>query len=173
MVSKGQAPDFSEPIIGWRCWAIRYDKDDDLKPYLSSIWRRVPWPRYEPMVAHCMQVDTTLMHWMAQWKLPKLCCVHSPTERCKCGVYAVSDPADVDVEPSRKVSLLVGRVALWGKVIRHERGYRAQYGYPVSIGLGESGSLICSSGWNMVQYLANSYGCEMDNAPPRQQSLDL
>ncbi len=118
-MSKGQAPDFSEPLIGWRVWAMRYDKDDDLKPYLSSLWRGVRWPRYEPMVARCRQVDTR--HWMAQWKepRPKLCCAHSPTERCRCGVYALSDPADVALEPKREVSLLVGRVALWGKVIRH------------------------------------------------------
>lgn len=169
---EGQAPDFSEPIIGWRVWSMRYDKDDG-KPYPASIWQGVRWPRYEPMVARCMQLDTTLSHWMARWKLPKVCCATSPTERCKCGVYACSDPAAVHVEPSRKVSLLVGRVALWGKVIRHERGSRAQYGYPVSIGLGESGSLICSSGWNTVEYLADSYGCALEEAPPIQLRLDL
>ncbi len=167
------APDFTEPIVGWRLWAVGYDKDDGLKPYLMSLWQSAPWPRGEPMVARCMQVNTTHMHWMAKWKLPKLCCVHSPTERCKCGVYAYSDPGEVTVEPSRKVSLLVGRVALWGKTIRHERGYRAQYGYPVSIGLGESASLVCSSGWDRVEYLENSYGVALDDAPPKQQRFDL
>lgn len=165
--------DYSTPIVGWRLWSMGYDKDDGLKPYLSSIWQSARWPRHEPMVAHCLQVDTTNMHWMARWKLPKLCCVHSPTQRCKCGVYACSDPTAVHVEPSRDVSLLVGRVALWGKVVRHERGYRAQYGYPVSIGLGESGSLLCSSAWDTVEFLADSYGCAMDNAPPIQQSWDM
>lgn len=161
-------PDYSEPIIGWRMWVRGYGIN--LEPYLKSLWGGARWPEREPMVARCMQVDTTHSHWMARWKLPKVCCAHSPRSGCKCGLYAVSDPSPV-LQPSDDARFVVGRIALWGKVIRHERGYRAQYGYPLSIGLGESASKVPSRGWEVVERLANAYGCEIDFGPGMQQSF--
>jgi hypothetical protein len=55
-----------------------------------------------------------------------------------CGVWAVKDPAF-----AKRVAAMVpevgfdssawGQVSLWGRVIEHERGYRAQYAYPYAI----------------------------------------
>lgn len=57
---------------------------------------------------------------------------HSP------GVYAMRD--ELPHKPSKEFvgrddarEIIYGRVALWGTVVEHEKGYRAQYGYPVEL----------------------------------------
>ena len=49
-----------------------------------------------------------------------------------------------------------GKVALWGRVIEHEHGYRAQYAYPQSIVVPAS----VPNAQNVARALANTYGCE-------------
>ncbi len=47
-----------------------------------------------------------------------------------CGIYAFKTPADLIYEA---IGLrIVGTVYLWGRIIEHEHGYRAQYAYPAS-----------------------------------------
>ena len=49
-----------------------------------------------------------------------------PGEGCKCGIYAANETA-VALKYSKDV---LGRVSLWGHVVEHEQGWRAQYAYP-------------------------------------------
>jgi hypothetical protein len=53
----------------------------------------------------------------------------APQLGCSCGIYAFSQPYLVKEQGYYRQDLL-GEVSLWGKVIEHERGYRAQYAYP-------------------------------------------
>lgn len=46
-----------------------------------------------------------------------------------------------------------GMVSLWGKVIEHEKGYRAQYAYPYHIHTWDS---------NLAKYLSRTYLCDAD-----------
>lgn len=51
----------------------------------------------------------------------------APQEFCTCGIHAYSK--SVPLEPSAK-PYAAGEVYLWGKVIVHEHGFRAQFAYP-------------------------------------------
>ena len=51
----------------------------------------------------------------------------APHDDCQCGIHAYSK--SVPLDPSDK-PYAAGEVYLWGKVIVHERGYRAQFAYP-------------------------------------------
>ena len=62
-----------------------------------------------------------------------------PEEKCKCGYYASSEVGKVrqvfmhQESPfigKRALSLCVGEVSVWGKVVRHERGLRSRFAYP-------------------------------------------
>ena len=37
---------------------------------------------------------------------------------------------DIDLPPTDRCPAVLGRVALWGRVIEHEHGYRARFAYP-------------------------------------------
>lgn len=54
----------------------------------------------------------------------------APARDCVCGIYAMKDPTKLDAPTGLIVQ---GRVALWGRVIEHAEGYRAQYAYPVAL----------------------------------------
>lgn len=69
----------------------------------------------------------------------------APGERCSCGIYSTNSldtarhyvtnapghPSPADPLGNHGVGIL-GRVALWGRVVVHADGYRAQYAYPQS-----------------------------------------
>lgn len=50
-----------------------------------------------------------------------------PHPDCSCGLYGVGDPDDL--RQTRDPAVL-GTVAFWGRIVVHERGYRAELGYP-------------------------------------------
>ena len=61
----------------------------------------------------------------------------APAERCNCGIYA-----NPDMEALRHHGLclapdviVVGQVALWGKVVVDEPSYRGEFGYPARLSL--------------------------------------
>ena len=104
-------PDGIEPIVGWRYW----QSDGQ---WLCSLHRFKTWPAGQALRAGCPYPDT-----------------HggpSPDQACGCGLYAALDlptlrqATNADLESP----LVVGEVALWGRVIPAELGYRAQFGYP-------------------------------------------
>jgi hypothetical protein len=67
----------------------------------------------------------------------------SPLESCSCGIYALK-------ETSRCLGDIYGEVYLWGKVIEHEDGWRAQFAYPRSfvVRLGsEYGDFLLTGRW--------------------------
>lgn len=108
-------PDKVTPVLGWRQWSLdRYD--------------RLRSPIYAPRA------------WMPQMRLEAVCAnsalprgTHvAPNEECRCGVYA-NNTAEQCVILMPSENALVGQVALWGKVVEHEDGFRAQYAYPVRL----------------------------------------
>jgi hypothetical protein len=57
--------------------------------------------------------------------------VHSsPAEGCTCGVYAARNKEHLQWIGYLADADIYGEVALWGEVVPHELGYRAQYAYP-------------------------------------------
>jgi len=51
----------------------------------------------------------------------------APNVDCSCGLHGTHD---VEILRRTRCPAVLGRVAFWGRVIEHELGYRAQFGYP-------------------------------------------
>jgi hypothetical protein len=114
-------PDAIEPFVGWRAWMYWPIYQPGKTPTIVSLTRYNPcWRPGVPMVATC----TYGGH-------------EPPGAGCSCGVHALASPHDGrwpfgEYELLQwSISLvLIGRVALWGRVIEGEYGWRAQYAYP-------------------------------------------
>lgn len=102
------------PVVGYRIWRL-YRNADDL--FLAAISRADVWPAGMPLHAG------------------------KPQPAGGVGAWALRGPEDLKpdaynrdpIAGGRFVCFLTGRVALWGKVIEHEKGYRAEYAYPLTI----------------------------------------
>lgn len=123
-------PDAIEPVVGWRTWRItRTDEGLRLAPvawYLNGSC----WPARERFEASCRRGFRSAHD--------------APHRLCACGIHAAKEVkgARPFINPSGAMGLNVvwlgiGRVYLWGKIIEHTDGYRAQYAYPKQILLPE------------------------------------
>lgn len=109
-------PDGIEPIVGWRYWGLDAG-------WLTSINRFSTWAARRTNTARCSYAS-----------------LHDdvvPHERCSCGVYAVRDldvlkqVADpVEGAPGHGRAVVVGTVAIWGRIVPGEWGWRGQHAYP-------------------------------------------
>lgn len=124
------APDFVEPLIGWRAWHV-IDTPDGLR--LHSVGRDVAWEPGAPHTATCRRRR-------AWWRRRDRIDLHgAPHADCSCGVWAVPDAAtaltaiDICGRSWKPIHRIVGRVSLWGRVVEYERGWRAQYAYPAEL----------------------------------------
>jgi hypothetical protein len=125
-------PDVIEPIIGHRSWTVLVHPSGE--PRLCSPFRRSPWEPGAPHEARCG---------VATWSSPIAVRPVSaappahaaPQEGCTCGVHAwrSRETALMDAAGARGLRAVSGDVALWGTVLRHERGWRAARGYPSSL----------------------------------------
>jgi len=100
----------SEPLIAYRIWHINGD---------SKLY---PLTRYEPWeYGNIVETDEI------------------PTIESSCrqrGIHAWKNMGDLIeyLNPNRyPVIHIIGRVALWGKIVEHQFGYRAQFAYPHSL----------------------------------------
>ena len=104
-----------DPVFGWRYWQL------SSRRLLRSVTQReVEWPPGRVLRALCVEVGHP-----------------APAERCNCGRYA--NPA---LEALRQHGLclapeaiVLGQVALWGKVVDDEPSYRAEFAYPARLSL--------------------------------------
>ncbi|MGI8514607.1 MAG: hypothetical protein ACR2NT_05600 [Acidimicrobiia bacterium] len=116
------APDLIEPVIGWRSWAAVALPERTSFGLHSPVWPETLWPPGEALKSQC-----------------KVSSHRRPHLSCRCGIYAFKEEPDLRdlahqvTSPGYKYSstiVVVGEVSLWGKVIEHERGFRAEYAYP-------------------------------------------
>jgi hypothetical protein len=101
------------PVEGWRAWRLALDRQGLT---LMPIGRGNPWPRLDPASARC-------------WKRRRH---RAPESGCTCGLYAVNDAALLSRARSPAA---IGTVALWGAVIQHTLGWRAEFAYPQRLAL--------------------------------------
>jgi preprotein translocase subunit YajC len=113
-------PDFVMPVVGYRVW--RWDVTG-----LNSL-NGEPWIPGLPLAAGCRgAIFRTIAG------LPKA--VHDPREiphaDCTCGIYAARS-----LEHLRQIGYerrgICGEVCMWGTVVEHKLGWRAQFAYPKS-----------------------------------------
>ena len=103
-----------EPVVAWRYW--------QLLPggvVLRSVTQKsVGWPPGRPLRAVCRGVGHP-----------------APAEGCGCGIYGSETLEALREHPLCLAPgvLLVGRVALWGRVVADGHGYRGEHAYPAEL----------------------------------------
>jgi len=101
----------TEPIVAWRAWALTGHRDGTELLLRPVAGRSRPWRPMEPAEAACKHAR---LH-------------GAPNVDCSCGLHGTHD---VEILRRTRCPAVLGRVAFWGRVIEHELGYRAQFGYP-------------------------------------------
>lgn len=122
---------YIEPIVGWRCWRVMpVETLDRGKRYrlCAAGTYGIPklWEPRRAVVAHCS--DFKARH-------------EAPHRDHTCGIHAYSSRDDAEchlaqfvrTNGKQGVSWALGRASLWGRVIEHEQGWRAQYAYPYDV----------------------------------------
>jgi hypothetical protein len=121
------APDYVEPVVGWRTWNA---VDRHRQARLASVIQRTVWPTRAPLVASCRCVRWSL------WPFGNLR-HEAPAAECGCGIYAASLGVVRRYLPEHLAESfmvrVIGRVALWGVVYEHDQGWRASVAYPRSL----------------------------------------
>lgn len=111
------APLDLEPVLGWRAWRLER-RPEGLR--LISLTRDDAWPAQEALEARC--------HRTSHGKVP--------VSACTCGIYATREPEDLARAGIMTYGVaVVGAIAMWGRVIEHEAGARAQKAYPARLRL--------------------------------------
>ena len=115
------------PVIGWRVWIVSATAEG-LR--LGSVLHDQVWTPGTTALASCRRHDDFFAEPMA----PHL----TPSADCGCGFHAARDPVDATSylqgrdEPAT-VCRLLGEVALWGRLVETETGWRAAAAYPVRL----------------------------------------
>ena len=100
-----------EPIIAWRAWTLTGRADATGLRLRPVAGRRLPWPPLRPAQAACKNAR-----------------IHrAPDYACSCGLHGTRS---ADALRRTKNPTVLGTVALWGRVIEHDLGYRAEFAYP-------------------------------------------
>lgn len=163
-------PDYCEPFVGYRTWGLIQPGIQLFSGPFDGF--AVGWPFDEPLVAKCFCAVKD------GGRRYESCC-QSPSEHgiartggCvvyyPCGIYAwrTADPLIEWSKWMRRLSasyfqrfngFVVGQVSLWGRVVPHEYGYRAEYAYPKTFGAGFDHDLQ-PMGTEWMQRLADRYG---------------
>ncbi len=105
----------SEPAVGWRYWQLDLDPD----PRLRSLSQRgFIWSPDLPLIARCADGSRFAGHGRGGHRAPE--------PECGCGIHASVDLASLQAQALclRPVPLVVGKVALWGRVISDEQADR-------------------------------------------------
>jgi hypothetical protein len=114
-----------DAVTAWRGWSL-VEEEGQIR--LSSLTRAESWKPRAPHAASC-----------SKGRRP------TPQRRCRCGVYATTTPEALGGLRSLPGGV-VGEVSLWGRVIEHGQGYRAEIGYPGRLGLVCAGCLAEGNG---------------------------
>jgi len=103
---------FAEPFLAWRTWALAGSRDGADVRLMPIIGDTHPWPAREANRASC---SLRRKH------------AGIPEVDCSCGLYGTD--RDEVLRRTRSPAVL-GSVALWGRIVEHALGYRAEYAYP-------------------------------------------
>jgi hypothetical protein len=143
------------PVTAWRAWVVT-ETAAGLR--LGSVLHDELWPPATTALAVCRRREELFSE-----PLPS----HpTPTLECGCGFHAARDPVDAFSylrgrdEPAT-VCRILGEVALWGRLIATEAGYRAAAAYPVRLYAPDEG---------IADELA-VYGVDVVVAEPRKRTM--
>lgn len=120
----------AQEIIGWRSWQV---EDSGSELWLKSVVVPAYWQPGQALEAYFLP--------------PPAGSMHGP------GIYAAKSEAGALEALADWPGSVYGTVALWGTVIEHDRGYRAQFAYPQH--------LWCKDE-ETARRLSRRYGCESE-----------
>ncbi|MGH2635532.1 MAG: hypothetical protein ACRDHU_05230 [Actinomycetota bacterium] len=106
----------TDAIDGWRTWTLAGSRDGSEAILLPIAGTGKTWPRGSPARAECGR--------RRHHRVPGL--------DCTCGIHATHT---FDLLRRTRDPAVLGMVALWGRVLEHEHGYRAEFGYPQRLAL--------------------------------------
>jgi hypothetical protein len=117
-----RVPDYISPIVGYRVWTW------DTKGLKSLCGER--WHPSQSLAARCRASAVVAP---TVGRVEAVHDAHEPPQtNCTCGVYAAKN-----LEHLRHLGYegrgIPGEVYLWGTVVEHELGWRAQFAYPKSL----------------------------------------
>ena len=124
------------PIIAYRGWRVSGKNLFPLGVFFPNDRPGTKNEVFVPqklMVAKCFHIESHSPFWSLFSPLCRKSDEKPPTDNCSCGIYAVKNLNNVVVEYRDTWSdfpIIFGKVALWGKIIEHEKGYRAEFAYP-------------------------------------------
>ncbi len=155
------APDYIEPVVGWRVWAVSESKG---RLRLRSLMVDATWPAGRPFVAHCRERPHQFRR-----LLRRVPTGHEPPGwSCVCGIYATREIADAvryaEIYGDRHWTVLhrvLGRVSLWGSVLEYTNGWRAARAYPLELLVPRVGPLG-SPGAEAVADALEDYGVRVE-----------
>ena len=144
----------SEPIYAWKVWRVITAIENERWVYgkytlISPLYMYVGWPYRVAMAADRLcwfNSDSKII------EVPH----EAPYFFCECGIHAFNSEEDAikymqrerkfpvqwqvtfshikgSAQEKPRECFAIGKVSLWGDVIEHEQGYRAQYAYPYDI----------------------------------------
>ena len=122
-------------VLAFRGWSVGYD-GQSYSLVSDYLLNPAYWLPGQPAKAQCHRWRGDDSHDPPHWN-------------CTCGFYAAK-------EPTGSIGDIIGTVAMWGRYVEHEGGWRAEYAYPKSVT-----SLKCSEcsqvfPWGTMKYLTTS-----------------
>jgi hypothetical protein len=100
-----------EPVVAMRTWWLAWRSDAPSPVLLPVVAGGRAWPVRRPARAVCRRHRRHAV----------------PAADCVCGLHATNDEGRLR---RTRTPGVVGTVAMWGRVILHDRGYRAELAYP-------------------------------------------
>ena len=133
----------NEPIVAWRVWRLVTNGKSAI---LRSCWTGDVWEAGYPMTAKEELSGDQKQNG-----------VHAFKRETQPKGYDHGMPRDI-----RDELVVHGKISLWGRVIEHEDGYRAQFAYPTHIIVPN-----VDNATSIAQAIRAEYGCEVTILKPR------
>jgi hypothetical protein len=122
------APDLTEPIVGFRKWRI-HDGPSLWSEFANSVWQP------GVMRARCLQDQDHFPH-TPRSAPTQAHTGDAPQPYCRCGIYAWLTLPVMWCQPAySEPATVIGAVRAWGRIELHEEGLRAQFVTPACFAL--------------------------------------
>lgn len=180
-----------EPLLGWRVWhvlregepslfheppdrnyrhlldrcALREHDPLDVEALLVSLMVFKPWPRRAPLQAFCAKTGERKVckhGYMGKSKAASFAALLRGDTGHVCGIHAFKTEEQALLHKLTAGGEAVGQVSLWGHVVEHEEGYRAEFAYPYSLQLYP---MTTGQEPNRLRSLRRGYGVDVEERP--------